>query len=224
MRIRRAATKSGAVPAGPEGGSGSSGALGVLEPPATPEHAADRLLGSLEAMFQEIAFGDAPSPARAEPEAGPYNELWQLSLADPQTGLANRMLLLDRLTLDLARVRRHGGCVVVSHIDVRNLKDINDDLGYTAGNAALRGMARRLTGVLRSEDTVSRVGETALVAVMTVVDASNAGLLTQRLQLVLDDPVGVEGRTVHLSADLGTVLADPAESAEQVLARAGVAA
>jgi diguanylate cyclase (GGDEF)-like protein len=160
---------------------------------------------------------------RPEP-TGKYDDLWQLSLADPLTGLANRMLLLDRLTRELTRRRRHGGCVIVSHIDLDNLKDINDEFGYSSGNEVLRGMSKRLTAMLRSEDTVSRVGETELVAVMTVADEQYVAPLMQRVQAVLDDPILVTGQHLRIRTTLGTVTAENSESAEEVLERAGHAA
>ena len=81
------------------------GAVAALE---TPE---ERSFGSLESMFEEISFGDfINDQAQRRPRfTGKYDDLWQLSLADPLTGLANRMLLLDRLTRELTRRRRHGG-------------------------------------------------------------------------------------------------------------------
>jgi diguanylate cyclase (GGDEF)-like protein len=177
-------------------------------------------------MFLEISSADPHDggATRVTPPATRYDDLWQLSLADPVTGLANRMLLLDRLTRELTRCRRHGGCVVVSHIDLGNLKDINDQLGYPSGNEVLRGMSRRLTSMLRGEDTVSRVGESELVAVMTIENERFVGPLMQRVQDVLDDPISVSGGRVQVSANLGTVTARSAESAEEVLARAGDAA
>jgi len=180
----------------------------------------------VESMFLEISsLGPRPGDASgATPPATRYDDLWQLSLADPVTGLANRMLLLDRLTRELTRCQRHGGCVVVSHIDLGNLKDINDQLGYPSGNEVLRGMSRRLTSMLRSEDTVSRVGESELVAVMTIENERFIGPLMQRVRDVLDNPIAVSGGRVQVSAILGTVTARSAESAEEVLARAGDAA
>jgi diguanylate cyclase (GGDEF)-like protein len=177
-------------------------------------------------MFQEISSTDGGDggdggATRTTPPATRYDDLWQLSLADPVTGLANRMLLLDRLTRELTRSRRHGGCVVVSHIDLGNLKDINDQLGYPSGNEVLRSMSRRLTSMLRGEDTVSRVGESELVAVMTIENERFVGPLMQRVQDVLDDPISVSGGRVQVAATLGTVTAESAESAEDVLARAG---
>lgn len=183
------------------------------------------MFGSLESMFHEISFGDASDRQERPGEPiGKYDDLWQLSLSDPLTGLANRMLLLDRLTRELTRRQRHGGCVIVSHIDLDNLKDINDEFGYSSGNEVLRGMSRRLTAMLRSEDTVSRVSETELVAVMTIEDEQYVGPLMERVRAVLDDPISVTGRNVRVETTLGTVTARNSESAEQVLARAGQAA
>ena len=115
-------------------------------------------------------------------------------MADPHTGLANQLLLLDRLTQALARRRRHGGEVVVCHIDLDNLGEINLDLGYTTGNTVLCEMSRRLTSVLRAEDTVGRVGGSELVVVVAVTDEQAVGPLMRRLQHTLDEPVTVGAR------------------------------
>jgi diguanylate cyclase (GGDEF)-like protein len=230
MRIKRTVSKSDAARR-ELASEPTATALKVLAPPARSfaarrdagfDRSADPIPASLESMFLEISATD--SRDRATPPATRYDDLWQLSLADPVTGLANRMLLLDRLTRELTRSRRHGGCVVVAHIDLGNLKDINDQLGYPSGNEVLRGMSRRLTSMLRGEDTVSRVGESELVAVMTIENERFVGPLMQRVQDVLDDPISVSGGRVQVRANLRTVMAQNAESAEEVLARAGDAA
>ncbi|HSE98216.1 MAG TPA: GGDEF domain-containing protein, partial [Blastocatellia bacterium] len=48
------------------------------------------------------------------------------------------------------------GCVVV--IDIDNLKPINDRLGHTAGDAAIREVARCLRSVIRADDLLFRWG------------------------------------------------------------------
>jgi diguanylate cyclase (GGDEF)-like protein len=222
MRIKRPEAKRGTGPRQAASDAKATG-LRVLASPSLS--ARGGVVGDgLESMFQEISSVDAEGRTERSATATRYDELWQLSLADPLTGLANRMLLLDRLTRELTRCRRHGGCVVVSHIDLGNLRDINDELGYTSGNEVLRGMTRRLTAMLRSEDTVSRVGESELVAVMTIEEERYAAPLMQRVQGVLDDPIAIAGGQVQVSAVLGTVTARDSESAEEVLARAGSAA
>jgi diguanylate cyclase (GGDEF)-like protein len=174
---------------------------------------------SVESMLQEFTSDDAKS-ARRTPLTGKYDQLWQLSMADPHTGLANQLLLLDRLTQALARMRRHGGEVVVCHITLENLGEINTDLGYTIGNTVLCDMADRLTSVLRMEDTVGRVGGNELVVALSVTDELSVGPLTRRLQNTLEEPVVVGGQPIQLRATLGVALAEDGESAEDVLARA----
>ena len=141
-------------------------------------------------------------------------------MADPHTGLANQLLLLDRLTQALVRRRRHGGEVVVCHIDLDNLAEINLDLGYTTGNTVLCEMSRRLTSVLRAEDTIGRVGGSELVVVVTVNDEQAVGPLMRRLQHTLDEPVRSGGQDIRLHASLGVAVAEDNESAEDVLSRA----
>ena len=177
--------------------------------------------GSVESMLQEFSSSGADAqPAGASPRAGKYDQLWQLSMADPHTGLANQLLLLDRLTQALVRRRRHGGEVVVCHIDLDNLAEINLDLGYTTGNTVLCEASRRLTSVLRTEDTIGRVGGSELVVVVTVNDEQAVGPLLRRLQHTLDEPVVEGGQDIRLHASLGVAIAEDSESAEDVLTRA----
>jgi diguanylate cyclase (GGDEF)-like protein len=229
MRRRRPVSKADTVPRSTDPRD-SVTSLQVLEQPnrrAVQSDHAQGTMGSLESMFREISVRDANVLGLGEHPGqtdGKYDDLWQLSLADPLTGLANRMLLLDRLTRELTRRQRHGGCVIVSHIDLDNLKDINDEFGYSSGNEVLRGMSRRLTAMLRCEDTVSRVSETELVAVMTIEDEQYVEPLMDRVRTVLHDPISVTGRNVYMATTLATVMARNSESAEQVLARVGQAA
>ncbi len=189
---------------------------GTESAPATPAAGRGR---SVESMLQEFSSGDGKSAGRT-PLAGKYDQLWQLSMSDPHTGLANQLLVLDRLTQAIARMRRHGGEVVVCHVNLDNLGEVNTDLGYTIGNTVLCEMADRLTSVLRTEDTVGRVGGNELVVVLAVTDEQSVGPLTRRLQKTLDEPVVVGEREIRLRAILGVALAEDAESAEDVLARA----
>ena len=177
---------------------------------------------SVESMLQEFSRGETAAPERGAGAApsGKYDQLWQLSMADPHTGLANQLLLLARLTQALARRRRHGGEVAVCHIDLDNLGEINLDLGYTTGNTVLCEGARRLTAILRAEDTVGRVGGSELVVVVAINDEQDAAPLVRRLQQTLAEPVMVGGQNIRMHAALGLALAEANETAEEVLIRA----
>jgi diguanylate cyclase (GGDEF)-like protein len=200
---------SGGEADGPEGTEVSPGDAEGGESPRT-----------VESMLQEFSGGPDAQPPGRTPRAGKYDQLWQLSMSDPLTGLANQLLTLDRLTLALARRRRHGGEVAVWHVELDNLAEINTELGYTTGNTVLCEVARRLTSVLRTEDTIGRVGGTELVVVLEVTDEQAVGPLTRRLQHTIDEPVVVGDRAVRLHAAIGVVLARDSESAEEILTRA----
>ena len=80
------------------------------------------------------------------------------ALHDPLTGLANRVLTVDRAEQMLLRSRRTGEPVSLCYIDLDNFKDTNDSLGHEAGDRLLQAVADRFTGILRSSDTVGRLG------------------------------------------------------------------
>lgn len=195
-------------------------ASGPAEPTALPAWSRR----GVQTMLREFSSGGAGQETAAAGKAVPavwYDELWQLSMADPHTGLANQLLLLDRLTQALVRRYRHGGEVLVCRIDLHNLGEINLEHGYTTGNIILSETARRLTSVVRAEDTLGRVGGSELAAVLTVDGTQAVGPLARRLRRALDEPVTVGGRRIRLQADLAVAVAAHQESAEEVLARAG---
>lgn len=209
-----------AAAASADGADGAPGTDGLtIAPPARPATGGEAK--SVESMLQEFGRGGPASGGQPRPQTGTYDQLWQLSMADPHTGLVNQLLLLDRLTQALVRRRRHGGEVVACRVDLENLAEINMDLGYTLGNEVLCEMARRLTGVLRAEDTIGRVGGSEIVVTVTVSDEMAVGPLLRRIQHTLDEVITVGGHDVRLSASLGVAMAEDSESAEDVLARAG---
>ncbi len=98
VRFRRTVPKAHTVSSGHDPSGSSS--ISVLEdtvPVGSHDPARELVSSSLESMFHEISFGDSSDRLERPGEPiGKYDDLWQLSLADPLTGLANRMLLLDR--------------------------------------------------------------------------------------------------------------------------------
>lgn len=88
------------------------------------------------------------------------------SLHDPLTGLANRLLLIDRLSRVLEASRREQTKVAVLFLDLDNFKPVNDRLGHAVGDLVLKEAARRVLGQVRASDTVARVGGDEFVVVL----------------------------------------------------------
>jgi diguanylate cyclase (GGDEF)-like protein len=140
--------------------------------------------------------------------------------ADPLTGLANRLLFMDRLERAISRSRTLGGPeFAVFFLDVDRFKIINDSLGHIVGDELLVSLARRLEHALRSTDTVSRyVGEHTLarlggdeftVLLDAVHSASDAQAVAERLLSVVARPFELQGREIFISVSIGIVMSAP---------------
>jgi diguanylate cyclase (GGDEF)-like protein len=138
---------------------------------------------------------------------------------DPLTGLANRRLLIDRLEHALLRQRTLGGHVVVFHIELNNLSYVDDQLGTAAANATLQEISHRLLSLLRSDDTVARVGHSELIAAVSLQGENTVGLLEERIEAAFESKIAVADREVHMWVTLHSVHAQIPESAETLLAR-----
>jgi diguanylate cyclase (GGDEF)-like protein/PAS domain S-box-containing protein len=124
---------------------------------------------------------------------------------DPLTGLANRVLLRDRLETALARSERGGSETGVFFVDLDNFKRVNDVYGHATGDAVLVELGERLRGALRPTDTVARMGGDEFVAICEGVDEKAALALGRRIQDAIR-PLSASGAHDGLSASIGIAL------------------
>ncbi len=145
------------------------------------------------------------------------HEAETLALRDPLTGLPNRMLLDDRIDRALEQAQREGTAFAALVVDLDGFKTVNDVRGHEAGDTVLRGIARRLSTVVRASDTVARVGgdEFVVLSPRTRTEAE-AAILADRIGVALRRPYAVDGVPVEIDASIGWALyprdGDTAES------------
>ncbi len=160
--------------------------------------------------------------------------LRQSALHDALTGLPNRTLFLDRLTLSLARSRREPEhrCAVL-FLDLDRFKRINDGFSHAVGDELLVALGRRLTGILRPADTVARGGPDGLVArlggdeftiLLEDLDSpERARDVAGRIQRALEEPFRIRDRELVVSASVGISISKPGASALEMMRNADIA-
>jgi diguanylate cyclase (GGDEF)-like protein/PAS domain S-box-containing protein len=125
---------------------------------------------------------------------------------DSLTGLPNRALLVDRVSVMLQHARRAGTSVAILFCDLDGFKPINDSLGHAMGDELLRQVADRFGNTLRAHDTLARLGGDEFVAVCDVETEHAAILLAERLGEALSTPIELSGHQVRISASIGIAL------------------
>jgi diguanylate cyclase (GGDEF)-like protein len=153
-------------------------------------------------------------------------QLRHQAMHDALTGLPNRVLALDRAEQMLARSRRQNTSVAALYVDLDGFKHVNDTFGHAAGDELLRGVATRLTGVVREGDTAARLGgDEFLVLVEGSTLDAGPELVAERLLDVLRQPYdvnGAAGRPLTLTASVGIAVGARA-SADEIVRDADLA-
>jgi len=172
-------------------------------------------------FLQSLATVLATAAQRATDE----DRLRQQSLHDPLTGLGNRVLLHDHLSLALNAARRSGHRVALLLMDLDRFKDINDTLGHDIGDRALQQIAARLGRSVRDSDTVARLGGDEFAVVLPDIDeVSDALAVAGQLSALTEDQIELAGVALRVEVSIGVAMF-PEDGADPVhlLKRADVA-
>ncbi|WP_169315296.1 sensor domain-containing diguanylate cyclase [Terriglobus roseus] len=128
-------------------------------------------------------------------------------LHDSLTSLPNRRVLKDRIQQGIFRADRTRQLMSVFVIDLDNFKQINDTLGHAAGDETLVTVARRLSGCMRSIDSVIRMGGDEFVIVLPEIrGVGDTEMLAARISRELAAPMIIAGQTVQVTSSIGITL------------------
>jgi diguanylate cyclase (GGDEF)-like protein/PAS domain S-box-containing protein len=126
---------------------------------------------------------------------------------DALTGLPNRMLMSDHLTLALSQAHREGRRLAVLFLDLDHFKIVNDSLGHAVGDELLRAVAARLKDCVRGDDTVARVGGDEFVLLLhNVSQAEDAAKVAEKILDSLKDPFLVGEHRIYTTTSIGISL------------------
>ena len=150
-------------------------------------------------------------------------EIVHRSLHDPLTGLANRVLLFDRIGHALARADRTASPTCLFLLDLDGFKEVNDTHGHATGDELLQQFATRLSGALRPGDTAARLGGDEFVVLCEDTSEEQAALIAERLRAAASWPFDLPVGRVTISASVGvSTSADPADDPAELVRRADV--
>ena len=113
---------------------------------------------------------------------GVREQLDDRTFIDDVTSVFNFRYLDQRLNEEYERTRRYGGATGVLFIDLDRFKEVNDSLGYAAGDGVLRCVAERLRAEMRSCDVLGRAGADEWIAVLPQTDRAQAEVVANRLR------------------------------------------
>jgi diguanylate cyclase (GGDEF)-like protein/PAS domain S-box-containing protein len=141
---------------------------------------------------------------------------------DALTGLPNRLLFRDRLTVALAHAKRQETTLVLMFLDLDRFKVVNDTLGHSLGDDLLRAVAARLRTVLREGDTIARMGGDEFTVLLTdLQDPQYAAGIAQKLLETVAHPVHIEGHDLYVTTSIGIAIhPDDGDTAELLLKNA----
>lgn len=126
---------------------------------------------------------------------------------DDLTGVANRLLLQDRMEEAFAASACGGPGLALLYLDIDNFKQVNDTSGHAVGDRLLAAVARRLSVSLREGDTIARMGsdEFAIIQPHTGDPAAAASLATRVVE-TLDAPFEIDGQRIRIGCCIGLAL------------------
>lgn len=156
-------------------------------------------------------------------------QVQHLAHHDVLTGLANRLLFLDRLDTAIDRTSRNGRRFGLMYVDIDGFKKVNDTHGHDAGDQLLKQIAARLLEGVRRSDTVARLGGDEFAIVLEEGgDAVEAQQIGQQLCKRLSSPFTLEfdglAVTVQVGGSIGVALfPDHAQDRETLIKLADAA-
>lgn len=149
-------------------------------------------------------------------------ELQELALHDPLTGIANRRFVEINLAARLEEFKRYGFDFSVMFIDADNFKTINDTHGHSTGDRILKMISATVANSLRSFDVIGRWGGEEFVVLLVNTKTEDIFRLADRLRrLVENSTLKLEnGESLKITVSIGATAAQRGDTVDSLVERA----
>lgn len=155
---------------------------------------------------------DALKAAQAEAEAtvqelrAANTEIEKIALHDDLTGLPNRQHLQRFFSEN--KIYPKAGCDTwaILHIGLDRLRQINDTIGYAAGDFVLKHVAEILQSLCRPVDFCARIGGDEFMLILADGTREKAQNLVRDINLAISDPVAFRNHACRISLSVGITI------------------
>ena len=131
------------------------------------------------------------------------DRLIYLSTHDALTGLPGKVLLDDRVTMNIEMARRERQFLSLIVLSLDGYRKINDLLGHAIGNELIKAVAERLQICVRRSDTVARVSEDEFAMIMIGVGQDNIEMIAKKVMAAMQRTFRIQEHTLHIRTNLG---------------------
>jgi diguanylate cyclase (GGDEF)-like protein/PAS domain S-box-containing protein len=147
----------------------------------------------------------------------------QQSRMDKLTGLYNRRVFEEQLSIEFRRALRYDRDLSLVIMDIDDFKKVNDTYGHQQGDQVLETMGNLLAGSFRDLDTVCRYGgeEVCVILPETVGEAAKTKAEQIRRKIAeLDIPmVDMPGKKLRVTMSMGVACLSKGTTSEEQLLR-----
>lgn len=175
-----------------------------------------------ESLFSTRAIGGVVLVLRDVSERHLLSQMLAYqSTHDRLTELPNRMLFQEHLVPALARATRERRAVAVCYFDLDGFQELNDQLGYAAGDELLVDVARRVRSSIRSGDSAARLGADEFAVLLDpVASVDEAVTVARRIVAAVSGPHSLRAGVSSCGASAGVAMSVPDDDATTIIARA----
>jgi len=144
---------------------------------------------------------------------------------DKLTGLANRVLFIDRLNQSIKSAKSYRKKVAVLIIDIDNFKAINDSLGFSVGDEILKSVGKVLEESIRQVDTVASFGADEFAIIISDIDDISSIInIINSCMKVIKEPIKYNEHSLYITLSMGiSIYPDDAVKTEILLKNADTA-
>jgi two-component system, cell cycle response regulator len=147
-------------------------------------------------------------------------EVYQMAVLDPLTGLNNRRYGQKRLAEEISRAQRNRQPLTVLLLDIDHLKAVNDTFGHAAGDELIKQFSERLNRAIRGSDVASRLGGDEFLVVLPECQLEDVKKVLGRLS---GATINWDSHTIPLTWSAGWANYVPGELPEDLMKRADAA-